>query len=119
MTGSGVPKEGGPIGVMLAEHEQGRAFNRGMEAAARAMAAGDSSQQGELVRNALGYVSLLRQHIDKEDGVLFPMAEQAIPAAAQEKLAEEFERIEREETGAGVHEKFHALAEKLAAEAAG
>ncbi len=118
MVAAGVPQEGGPVGVMLAEHEQGRAFNRGMERAAREMETGWADRsRGDLVHNALGYVGLLRQHIDKENGVLFPMAERAIPAAEQDRLAAEFERIEREETGAGVHEKYHARAEALAAEA--
>ena len=33
ITDSGVPVQGGPVGVMLSEHEQGRAFTRGMRAA--------------------------------------------------------------------------------------
>ena len=34
MQESGIPREGGPVGVMLAEHEQGRAFTREMKDAA-------------------------------------------------------------------------------------
>ena len=34
MQGAGIPREGGPIGVMLAEHEQGRRLTGGMRAAA-------------------------------------------------------------------------------------
>ncbi len=119
MIAAGIPKEGGPIAVMLGEHEQGREFNRGMEKAARAIQAGSLAERDELIRNALGYVALLRQHIQKEDGILFPMADRSIPTVAQNNLAVEFDRIEREETGAGVHEKFHAMAETLAKEAAG
>jgi len=118
MIAAGIPKDGGPIAVMLGEHEQGRAFNRGMEKAAQSTQAGSTTDREALVRNALGYVALLRQHILKEDGVLFPMAERAITPSAQNSLAAEFERIEREETGAGVHEKFHAMAEALVKEAA-
>ncbi len=113
MMAHGVPDRGGPIGVMLAEHEQGRAFTRAMLSAAQRLEAGDQSARGEVVSNALGYVTLLRQHIFKEDNILFPMADRVIPPAEQEKVSADFERVEHEETGAGVHEKYLALAEKL------
>ena len=113
MVAHGVPDRGGPVGVMLAEHEQGRAFTRAMHAAAKKWEAGDLSARSEVARNTLGYVVLLRQHIYKEDNVLFPMADRVIPPESQAKVAEDFERVEHEETGAGVHEKYLALAEKL------
>ena len=103
---------------MLAEHEQGRAFTRGMRDAANRLAAGDGTARGEVVSNARGYAALLRQHIQKENGILFPLADQVIPAGMQAQVADDFERVEHEETGAGVHEKYLALAEALEREAA-
>jgi hemerythrin-like domain-containing protein len=117
MAAAGMPTEVGPIAVMLAEHEQGRAYTRGMRQGAERLQAGDESARAEVIRNARGYAALLRQHIAKEDGVLFPMADQVIPLAAQERVAEDFERVEHEETGEGVHEKYLALAEALEREA--
>src|SRR4030067_775898 len=35
MVSHGMPRLGGPIAVMLADHEQGRSFTRGMRAAAQ------------------------------------------------------------------------------------
>lgn len=113
MTESGVPAQGGPIGVMLAEHEQGRAFTRAMKEAAQEWKDGDLSAQAAVIQNALGYVALLRQHIHKENNILFPMADRVIPPDRQDKVAAEFEHIEHEETGEGVHEKYLALAEVL------
>jgi hemerythrin-like domain-containing protein len=113
MNESGMPTQGGPIAVMLAEHEQGREFTREMKAAAEAWDKGDLSARNAVVQNALGYVALLRQHIHKEDNILFPMADRVIPPERQQKVLKEFERIEVEETGEGVHEKYHALAEVL------
>lgn len=118
MVAAGLPKQTGPIAVMLSEHEQGRAFTRGMRAAAERLAGGDASGAHEVVANARGYAALLRQHIQKEDHILFPMADQVIPAAKQAGVTEAFERVEHEETGAGVHEKYLALAEALEREAA-
>jgi hemerythrin-like domain-containing protein len=80
--------------------------------------AGELAALGEVASNALGYSALLRQHIAKEDNILFPMAGQVIPLDQQDALVDEFERVEHEDTGAGVHEKYLALAEKLEAEMA-
>jgi hemerythrin-like domain-containing protein len=113
----GVPQVAGPVGMMMAEHEQGRAYTRTMRSAAERLEAGDSLSQIELVTAAQNYVSLLREHIYKEDNILFPLAQRVIPVAEQSKVLEGFENLEHEETGEGVHEKFLALAEALAHEA--
>lgn len=57
---------------------------------------------------------MLGQHIDKEDNVLYVMADQMLTPRDQEDLAEALDRIEAEEMGDGVHEKFHQLAHELA-----
>jgi hemerythrin-like domain-containing protein len=113
MSESGVPIGGGPIGVMLSEHERGRAFTREMKGAAQKWQAGDSSARTAVTHNALGYVSLLRVHIHKEDNILFPMAGRLITPDRQTKVNKDFERIGQEETVSSVHEKYTALAELL------
>jgi hemerythrin-like domain-containing protein len=110
---NGMPAGQGPIAVMLSEHEQGRKFTRAMRAAAEQLQAGDPAARATLVANARGYAALLRQHIQKEDQVLFPMAGRIIPVEKQEQVVQDFEKVEHEETGAGVHEKYLALAESL------
>ena len=120
MVANGLPQNSGPIAVMLSEHEQGRAYTREMKAAAERLSYGDDPQaRRAVIKNASGYCQLLRQHIMKEDNILFPMADQVIPEAQYDQVWEDFERIEHEETGEGVHEKYLALAEKLEQEAAG
>ncbi len=114
---AGMPKQVGPVGVMLSEHDQGRGYTRGMRAAAERLQAGDAAARADVVMNALGYVDLLRQHIRKEDAVLFPMAAQVIPQGQQAGLVDRFETIEHEETGEGTHEKYLALADALEKEA--
>ena len=101
----GVPREGGPVGVMLIEHDEGRAFVRAMSAAVEPYAAGDPAARTALVQNALGYVALLRQHIFKENQILFPMADQVFSPAEQSELYDAFDRIEHERTGPGEHEQ--------------
>ncbi len=94
MEAAGIPRQGGPIGVMLAEHEEGRRLTRLMRAAAEKLAAGETAAKTEVVMNARAYTRLLHQHIAKEDQVLFPMADRVIQLSAQDKLAEDFERVE-------------------------
>ncbi len=105
----GVPRQGGPIGVMLMEHDQGRAFIRGMGDAATKYAQGDKTATPALIQNALGYINLLRQHIAKENDILFAMADQILADADQTKLFDAFEQIEATRTGPGEHERYHAM----------
>ncbi len=116
MQAHGMPIQGGPIAVMLAEHEQGRAFTRGLRTAAEALERGDQSARQAIIDNARGYATLLRAHIMKEDNILFPMADKVIPPDQHEQVYLDFERVEHEDTGEGVHEKYLALAERLAEE---
>ncbi len=110
----GVPVEGGPIGVMLAEHEEGRGHVRGMAEHLAGAASGEGEAVRSFVARAQAYVELLREHIWKEDNVLFPMAEKVLSEQDDERLEEAFEAIEREEMGRGTHEKYHRWAEELA-----
>jgi hemerythrin-like domain-containing protein len=119
MEAAGVPKQGGPIGVMLQEHDEGRRLTGEMRSAAEAMRAGNLSAAADVVRAAEAYAALLRQHILKEDNVLFPMADRVIPEQQQAEVAEAFDRVEHEETGAGVHERYLGLAEALRHEVQG
>ena len=62
----------------------------------------------------LAYAELLRRHIQKEDNVLYPMADRVLTGQDQQALAEAFEKVEAQEIGQGVHEKYHRLAHELA-----
>jgi len=113
MEAGGIPVQGGPIGMMLAEHAQARVYTRLMRDAAEKWQRGDPSASRDVISNAVEYVRMLRMHIQKENNILFPMADRAIPLEKQHVLWDEFERIEKEELGEGIHERYEALAEKL------
>ena len=113
MEEAGVPREGGPIGVMLQEHDMGRGFVRGMDEALAAFRAGKATARSAFVRNARNYVLLLTQHIDKEDNILYPIADMHLSPEQQDALREGFAQVERERIGAGKHEEFHALLDRL------
>ncbi len=114
----GLPRIGGPVGVMLWEHEQGRALVAQMSASGAAYAQGDAAAATRWSQAARQYASLLRDHISKENNILFVMAERLLSDSEQRELAETFERVEVEKMGAGTHERLHARMEELLAEIA-
>lgn len=113
MLDNGMSAENSPVAVMLYEHEMGRTYTRGLREAAIRLQKGDQSARADVISNATQYAQLLRQHITKEDTILFPMADHIIPENQHETVWDGFEHIEHEETGEGVHEKYLALAETL------
>lgn len=110
---AGVPREGGPIGVMLAEHAEGRKIIARLKDAFAAYRSGRGTAAQEISEAANDYVRLLSQHIEKENGVLFPMVEGRINEADDVRLVERFEDLERKRIGHGKHEEFHAMLERL------
>jgi len=112
----GLPRAGGPLGVMLFEHDEGRGLVQQMIAAAELYAQGAVEAGLHWAEAARSYVLLLRRHIDKENNVLFPMAEYMLSEKEQNDLAQKFETVEVEKMGLGTHERLHARMEELAAE---
>ena len=84
----GVRREGGPIGVMLAEHEIGRGHVRAMTERLQALQAGDAGAAAGIGEEARAYREMLEAHIQKENNVLFPMADRLIDGAVAAQLAE-------------------------------
>jgi hemerythrin-like domain-containing protein len=109
----GIPNEGGPIGMMLMEHEEGRSYVRAMFAAIALVEAKNEAAKETLLGNAQAYCRLLREHIQKEDEILFRMADEVISADEQKKISAAFAQHEAEEMGAGVHEKYLKIAAEL------
>jgi hemerythrin-like domain-containing protein len=109
----GISREGGPIGVMLKEHQQGRDLVVKMNAALSQYEEGNRAAVSDLIQYARAYIVLLNQHIDKENNVLFPMADKHLSSEKQAELWEGFETIETEKIGAGKHEAFHKMIESL------
>lgn len=98
---NGMPKDNSPVAAMLMEHDQGRSFVRAMESAVHVAQAGRTDTYQTVADNALGYAALLRDHISKEDDILYPLAERVIPEtmragilkgyqAAESKVSSEF-----------------------------
>jgi hemerythrin-like domain-containing protein len=101
------------IAQMLREHEQGRAYLKGLKHAFAAYQSGQQQAVPALVENARGYLKLLQDHITKEDTILYLVANQNLTPAQQAELSEGFEKIETERTGPGKHEAYHQMIHQL------
>jgi hemerythrin-like domain-containing protein len=109
----GLPRDAGPLAVMLDEHEEGRQAVGAMSAALQALGRGERAAGARFAAAARAYTELLRAHIDKENQVLFPMADGMLDAGAQDAVLKAFGRLETEDLRTGTHERYVKLIENL------
>ena len=95
------------IDILVEEHKVGRNFVKSMAEAI------SEKNNTKFIENARGYITLLDQHIDKENHILFPMANKSLSEEKQKELAIGFEDVEKNIIGEGRHEELHAIVHKL------
>lgn len=91
---NGMPKDNSPVAAMLMEHDQGRAFVRGMESAVQNAMSGMAGQESAIAENALAYAALLRDHISKEDDILYPLSERVLPESVRSGILQRYQTAE-------------------------
>ncbi|HLC89148.1 MAG TPA: hemerythrin domain-containing protein [Candidatus Nanoarchaeia archaeon] len=77
-----------PVQQMLVEHDSGRQFVKGMEEGL------ENDDKKSVIENANGYASLLREHIFKEDNILYPMADEVLDDSEQKRIKKKFAEAE-------------------------
>jgi len=113
---NGMPEKQSPIEAMHMEHDQGRALVRAMEAAAEKALAGETGQVPVIAENAKGYAELLRGHIDKEDHILYPLAERVLPEEVRPGMLRAYQHAEAQTPG--LKENYCQLVENYEQQAA-
>jgi hemerythrin-like domain-containing protein len=101
---------GDALAVFLDEHEEGRRY-------LRTLAGGASG--AERAAAARRYVGLLRDHIERENEVLFPLADGLLSAPEHDTLASAYEDVERRVVGGGGHHDLLATLARLEAAVTG
>lgn len=86
----GVPREGGPIGVMAHEHKIARQLTKEMGEALAGFSAGTREAAARFCQTAKQYIELLRNHIHKEDNILFAMGDRVMSDEDQESPTGKF-----------------------------
>lgn len=108
----GILVEGGPIGVMLSEHDEGREYIGGLAAGVTLVAQEPRQAKRLIYENGSRYITLLHAHIQKEDNILFALADRCLTANDHHEILHHFAETEHQ-LGAGFHERFVNLIEEL------
>ena len=78
-----------PVEQMLYEHDIGRGFVKEIEQGVK------ESNLKKIIEGARGYSDLIREHIFKEDNILYPMADDGLDEETKEKMLQQFKEIEK------------------------
>jgi hemerythrin-like domain-containing protein len=114
MVQKGFSNESGPVAVMLHDHAEGRNFVKGMAENIAQFKQGESSALRAIFINMQGYAELLKNHIGKENNVLFRMADKAFTTAEQESLLIDFAIVENKQESGQSKDEYITLINKLA-----
>jgi len=109
----GIPRTGGPLAVMIQEHEQGRRMLADLRPLFDELIAGSRAGLEELREDFEAYAALLSGHFWKENDILFPMARRVLTAEDQATVLSGIEASEEAITP-GARVKYHAKAAELA-----
>jgi uncharacterized protein len=108
----GIPRTGGPLAVMLQEHDQSRTMLEELVPIARAYAGGDRSGLAEFRRRFEEYAALLKNHYWKENDILYPMARRVMSKADAQVIIDGIEATEAA-IGHDTRAKYYAVAARL------
>lgn len=112
----GMPREAGPIAVMLHEHVVGRSYVRKVADHLGAATSGDGEASSTVLRYTLAYANLLTGHIQKENGILFNMADQLLTPEQHAHLEQVYQSAipagANADTGAHYEELVAALCQR-------
>jgi hemerythrin-like domain-containing protein len=97
------------VDELLKEHEQGREYVRNMSGGVDVYRGAGGEKPTGFIEQGRKYVEFLREHIRKEDDILWPVVDAKLGEEAQAKLVDEFEKFEVEKIGAGKHDEYHEL----------
>ncbi|HSQ73301.1 MAG TPA: hemerythrin domain-containing protein, partial [Rubrivivax sp.] len=77
---AGIPSHGGPLAVMLAEHERSQQLLESFRALGTRVTGGEAGAAAEMVSVFMEYGALLKNHYWKENDILYPMGRRALSA---------------------------------------
>jgi hemerythrin-like domain-containing protein len=105
----GVADDSGPISTMLTEHEATKNLVDALIDVLPEACLGDLKALEEVEENLSGFAELIREHIAKEETILFPLAEKLLVLEDWRALAAAFQGVELDVMGPALREKYHSL----------
>jgi len=91
----GLPVEGGPIGVMLMEHDAERKLLQNMMAELPRLAEATTAERHKFAAGGFEYLTIRAEHIWKENDVLYAMGRKVISEEENGTLLNEFKTLDQ------------------------
>jgi hemerythrin-like domain-containing protein len=92
-----------PLPVMLYEHDEGRKYIKNVLDALK------NNNKAAAIENAAAWAQLLREHIYKEDNILYPMAEEGLKDKQKENIISQYNKVEISMKGEELEQKYSDL----------
>jgi len=108
----GVPREGGPLAVMLQEHQQSRDLLAKLKPLAEDFIAGRAEDAVQLHSVYAEYTELLKNHFWKENDILYPIARRVMSDDDGAAVVKGIEAAEAA-LGEGTRTRYYSLAQQI------
>jgi hypothetical protein len=108
----GIPRHGGPLAVMLSEHDQNRSLLPRFVDLVDEYVSGNPGSLGELRTVFDEYASLMKNHFWKENDILYPMARRVMSEADGQAVIDGIVATEAS-VGPDTRARYDALAERI------
>jgi hemerythrin-like domain-containing protein len=108
----GIPRQGGPLGVMEYEHQIERQLIGDLRQTAALYREGDVTAAARFVEAARAFLQLLVGHIEKEDSILFTLGDEILDDEDKAALTESFKQVDAD-LGGRTPEDFERIASEL------
>jgi hemerythrin-like domain-containing protein len=105
----GISNVGGPIGIMLSEHQAGRRYVNDLSDTFDEHNKGNKKAIHGIVSLSKSYIQLMRNHIEKENNVLYMLADIVLRDENQNRMVELFEKHKAEVIGIRKHDEYKKL----------
>ncbi len=112
MIQNGIPSQGGPISVMLQEHQAERQILQELSAL---LPSGKKAFKltPEIEEKFQSYIQIRKEHIWKENDVLYMMASRVIPPAEQTQIANEILLLDEKYYGQDARAKYQSMVTEI------
>ena len=102
-----------PICFPVTIHVQGRGYIKQVEEGIVQWKSGNHKAFNHIADNLLNYCDLLTNHIDKENRILYPMAEKMLPKIVLESMSVDFEITNKTTVDNEYTDKYLKMVEQL------
>lgn len=110
---SGIPKETAPLSIINYEHTTAKRYLKDISSCVVNCKIGNDFS-GELLADSLtNYVTVTKNHIQREEEIVFPIANEVLSVEKQNEILQRFDEIEQRNISNSFNDHFNKLLNKL------